>query len=124
MTTLTDILIVEDDRTVLNMYDAVFSAFTNYTYITVTTGEEVEALLITHSFRLGIIDIRLTGPVNGVDVGVLLKDKCPDMILFAMTGYSTIFDDYSPEIAGFTACFSKPMGFRELLNAVKAVLEE
>lgn len=122
MTTLIDILIVEDDETVLRMYSAAFSTFTNYSYITVQTGEEVEKLLDTHSFRLGIIDIRLAGPVNGVDVSVLLHTKCPDMILFAMTGWSCIFDNFDPSIAGFTACFAKPAEFKDLLDAVKDVL--
>ncbi len=123
MTTLIDILIVEDDSLVLSMYNAAFSAFTNYSFIMAATGEEVEALLSTYSFRLGIIDIRLAGSVSGVDVGVLLHNKCPDMVLFAMTGLSCIFDNFDPAIAGFTTCFSKPIEFKNLLIAIRQVLD-
>lgn len=122
MTILTDILIVEDDVLVLQMYRAIFSTFTNYSYVIAISGEEVDNLLATHKFKVGIIDIRLAGPINGVDVSVVLHTKCPDMVLFAMTGWSCVFKDFDPSIAGFTACFSKPTEFKDLLDAVKSVL--
>jgi DNA-binding NtrC family response regulator len=123
MTTLTDILIVEDEESVVNLYKALFSAFTEYSFVAVSTGEEVEDVLLTHVFKVGIIDIRLAGPVNGVDVAVLLHSKCPDMVLFAMTGLACIFDDHDPSVAGFTACFAKPTEFMDLLEAVKQTLK-
>lgn len=122
MTTLTDILIVEDDTSVLAMYMASFSAFTKYSFLTAASGEEVEALLKDYVFKLGIIDIKLPGKMTGVDIGIMLKQHQPSMILYAMTGLAYIFTDFDPALAGFKKCFSKPSEFGLLLDSIKSEL--
>ncbi len=120
---LKDILIVEDDVDVVKMYEAMFKSFTEYSTVTAMSGEKVLKLLDTYKFRLGIIDIRLSGEENGVDVALVLKEKCPDMVLFAVTGLFTIFDQYDPSLAGFSEYFRKPTEFSNLISKVKEVLD-
>lgn len=123
MTKTIDVLIVEDEDALLAMYRGLFSTFTDYSYKAVSSGEEALLLLETYKFKAGIIDIKLAGDTNGVELGVILHKKYPDMVLYAMTGLYSVFDGFDPAIAGFTACFNKPLGFAKLFKALSDTLE-
>ena len=123
MTKLVDILIVEDELALLQMYDGLFSTFTDYSYVAVSSGEAALALLDTTEFKVGIIDIKLENSINGIELGVLLHERCPNMVLYAMTGLYAVFDGFDPAIAGFKACFSKPFGFKKLFRVLAKTLE-
>lgn len=124
MTKLVDILIVEDEPALLQMYSGLFSTFTDYSYIAVASGEEALMLLDDTEFKVGVIDIRLENSINGVELGVLLHERYPNMVLYAMTGLYAVFEGFDPAIAGFEACFSKPFGFKKLFKALAKTLEK
>lgn len=118
MTTDIDVLIVEDEQLLLGVYKGLFSAFTDYSLMTATSCEEVKVLLESYTFKVGVIDLMISGEHNGIELGSFLHKQYPDMVLYAMTGLANVFDDFNPAIAGFAACFSKPTGFRDLFRAI------
>lgn len=119
-----DILVVEDDASVLSLYKALFK-FSSYSVKFVSTGEEALDLIKTFNFRVCILDINLhSNALTGVDLSIILKDNKKAEKIFAMTGMPFIFNDFDPAIAGFDQIFSKPEGFSPMVDAVRSHLEE
>lgn len=122
MTTEIDVLVVEDESLLLGMYKGLFSTFTDYTLETATSFEEAVALLETYSFKVGVIDLMISGKKNGIELGSYISTNYPDMVLFAMTGLSAVFDSFDPAVAGFETCFSKPTEFDDLFKAISKAI--
>lgn len=113
-----DILMVEDEKAILELYKALFQ-FHPYSVKFASTGEEVLDLIKTYKFRVCVLDIHLhSNNVNGVDLCILLKDTGKAEKVFAMTGLSNVFDDFDPSIAGFDQVFYKPDQFKLMLGII------
>lgn len=117
-----DILIVEDDSAIYNMYEAMLRSFTSYSYKTATNEEEFFELTTNYRFRLCIMDLRISDSTNGVELSLHIKEKYPDIIIYVMTGFSHIFDGFDPSIAGISKVFNKPGDFRLLCDSIVADL--
>jgi len=123
MTTLIDVIIVEDEELLLGVYKGLLSTFTDYSFLVTDSGENLEILLQDYSFKVAIIDLMLENSIfNGIEIADLLRKKCPGIVLYAMTGLYCVFDDFDPSVAGFEACFSKPLEFEALFNAIAKTL--
>ena len=123
MTKLIDVLIVEDEALLLGVYKGLFSTFTDYSFLITASGEEVEILLQDYSFKVAIVDLILENSIyNGIEVAGLLRKKCPDIVLYAMTGLYCVFDDFDPAVAGFETCFNKPSEFKALFTTIAKTL--
>lgn len=113
-----DILFVEDDPSIYVMYEAMLKTFTKYTYKIASNEADFLELIDKYEFRLCVMDIRLSGPNNGVELSLKIKEKHPDIIIYAMTGYPQIFDGFDSNIAGISKVFSKPGDFTPLCKSI------
>lgn len=118
-----DILFVDDEKQVVDLMGIFFEVL-GYTYKTAYTGEEALKLTDTINFKVIILDINLGDtPLNGVELCIKLRKKYKDIKIYAMTAYSEIFHDISPNVAGFNKAFFKPDGYKYLLITLKKDLK-
>lgn len=118
-----DILFVDDEKQVVDLM-SVFFDLLGYSYKTTYTGEEALKLTDTINFKVIIIDINLGDtPLNGVELCIKLRKRYKDIKIYAMTAYSELFHDISPEVAGFDKAFFKPEGYRYLFVALEKDLK-
>jgi len=114
-----NILFIDDDKNIISVYRDIM-ALSPYSYKIATTGEEALQLIETMSFDIFIVDINLRSKeLSGVDLGVVFRKKFKDAKIYAMTGYSNIFDSIEPSVAGFDKVLSKGFGFTELVEQIK-----
>lgn len=114
------VLVVEDDRTIR---EALGAALVSDGYDVIAVGDRGAALaaLAARSFDLAIIDFRLEGDRDGVDVALRARAQGDMGILFV-----TAADDIDARLDAFAAGADdyviKPFSLAELRARVKAVL--
>lgn len=118
-----DILMVEDDEQIAELYKGIMEIMP-YTCKVVTSGEEAIELLSLYRFKICVLDIRLEGQLNGVELSIKIKSAYPETKLYAMTGFSRIFDNFDPNIAGFEDVLQKPKDFRKLFKIIEEELSD
>lgn len=119
-----DILLVEDNKQITDLMSAFFDSL-GYSYKIAFSGKKALKLVEGINFKVIILDINLGyGALNGVELCILLRDKNKDSKIYALTAYSEIFHEISPEVAGFDQAFFKPTGYKELLSVLKDYLEK
>lgn len=118
-----DILLVDDNDQIIDLMSAFFDSL-GYTYKTALSGEEALKILEDNKFKVIILDINLGyTTLNGVELCILLRNGDKDVKIYALTAYSAIFHDISPEVAGFDKAFFKPEGYRDILEMLKEDLK-
>ncbi len=117
-----DILVIDDDPDIIELYEA-FMGMTDYSYRIVASSVEALELLKTMEFKVFIIDINLgVNSMTGVDLGIKIREKYEDALIYALTGHSTLFDNFDPAIAGFDDVYDKPFGYVKILKVLKTIL--
>jgi len=84
-----------------------------------------EALLQVkhHDFTVVFLDLKLFG-MNGIDLCREIRRLRPLSILYAMTGWTGLFEIEECREAGFDDFFSKPVKVEFLLQSVKEAFEK
>lgn len=118
------ILIVDDDRLVLNSLEKLFTK-ENYDIATAQSGQEALEKVERLDFDLVIVDIKMPG-INGIDTARRIKeirkekDK-PDVPVVFITGYADLATDAQVEKLG--EVFFKPLETKEFLENIKVEIE-
>jgi DNA-binding response OmpR family regulator len=99
------ILIVEDDKFLLNIYETVF-AKEGFEVQTAMTGEDGYRLAINFLPNVMLLDIMLPGEMNGLDVLKKLREtkvgeKIPVMIISNLSDDKTISEGMSLGASGY-----------------------
>jgi len=116
------LLIVEDDDAFREIVSSRFEQ-AGYPNHAVPTAEE--ALEWMHSASCYVIFSDLTLPgMNGIEFCRLIKADYPLAVLYAMTGYTSIFELTDCREAGFEDYFTKPVDFSLLLKAAANASEK
>ncbi|MDO9514295.1 MAG: response regulator [Elusimicrobiota bacterium] len=117
------ILVVDDDKVVLDSIVKILDYTKKYTIFTAKDGFQAGTSVIEHDPALIIMDIMLPG-MDGFEVckTVRKKNKCVKII--AVTGYNT--EETKDKIikCGADAFLSKPFGMKELLDKVDGLLKK
>jgi two-component system response regulator PilR (NtrC family) len=118
-----DILIVDDDEDIRNLYSLMLDLIP-CSYKTADSYDSAIELLDKYDFRVCVLDINLReGEYNGVELAIKIRKKESSVEkIFVMTGYGNIFDDFDPNIAGIDKVFTKPTGFKFLIESIKKYL--
>lgn len=111
------ILVVEDEKPIRDMYEAVFI---RAGYEVKTAKNSVEALDILRHERYWVIflDLKLPG-MNGVDLCRQIRKDWRASICYAVTGYSSLFELEDCRDAGFEDYFIKPVKISDLIEAAE-----
>jgi two-component system, OmpR family, response regulator len=114
------ILIVEDDDLLRDAL-AVTMVDEGFEVAVLEDGAGCESLFDRFRPDLAVLDVRLPGPLSGLDLARMLRGKSDLPILFL-----TAADDVEDRLAGFDAggddYLTKPFAVPELLARVKALL--
>jgi len=115
-----DILIVDDDDS-HNEYLKIILERGGYSVKVYTSAEEVLSFFKKDMFSILILDLGLIG-MHGVDLCVEIRKIDTDVIIYALTGYDEVFDEISPQVAGFNGAYGKS-NLVGLLDQVDIILK-
>lgn len=117
-----EILVVDDEeviRDLLNIH------FTEESYCVNTAANAKEALEILGNKGIQVIFLDIHLPdMNGLDLCRQIRNEMPAACIFAITGYSSIFDLLKCRGAGFDDYFPKPFEVASLDKAVNDAFEK
>lgn len=111
------VLIVDDEEMIRDLVARIL-AKQQISSVGVSTAEEALELLQNESFPLMIFDLRLPG-MGGLDLCRAVRQRDPISVIFAMTGYSSVFELSEVRESGFDDYFLKPLQVEEFIQAAQ-----
>ena len=116
------ILIVDDEKAILNMFTLAFSK-KGYQVRSAENAEEALEILKTEKIHVMFLDLNLPG-MNGIELCQAIKKEMPMAIVYALTGYASLFELSDCRDAGFDDYYKKPVSISQLLEAAKTGFEK
>jgi DNA-binding response OmpR family regulator len=116
------VLVVDDEPSMLDFMETVLKD-SGYEVFLADGADRAMATFDNQEVSVVFLDLRLFG-VNGMELCRQMRQKKPLTILYAMTGWSGLFDIEECREAGFDDYFSKPLRIEAVLNAVEAAFEK
>ncbi|RJQ66500.1 MAG: sigma-54-dependent Fis family transcriptional regulator [Desulfobacteraceae bacterium] len=116
------ILIVDDDRNVLQVLEARLQS-SGFTIYKAENGQDALRLLKENKIDLMISDMKMPG-MSGMEVMIKARTLHPGLPIIFLTAYGTIPDAVKAVKAGAVDYIAKPFDGRELVYKLKKVLEE
>lgn len=116
------ILVVDDETSILNMFELAFSQ-KGFKVKTAPSAEEALELLQTEKIHVMFLDLNLP-EMNGIELCRAIKKQMPTAILYALTGYASLFELSDCRDAGFDDYFKKPVSMANLLAAAQSAFEK
>ena len=98
------ILIVEDEEAIREIEKLILTR-EGYKVCTAESAEEALEILNEETILVMFLDIKLPN-MNGIDLCKTIREKNPIAIIYALTGYATIFSVFECRQAGFDDFFS------------------
>lgn len=116
------LLIVDDEAEILETLE---EALTDKGYAVRTAGSAEEAIPIARSENIQVmfLDLKLPG-ISGLDLCRRLKTDNPVACIFAMTGYTKIFELAACRECGFDDYFIKPIKIKQFIKAAEDAFEK
>lgn len=116
------ILIVDDDKFILNVFSRILQN-QGYNVDVVETGQETLENINEKKYDLALIDVNLPD-INGVDLISKINSIDPDIIKIVITGFPSIEDATNAMDLGVTAYLVKPVKSEELITLITKKLEK
>lgn len=116
------ILIIDDETSVRELFTGVF---TDEDYEVVATEDGNLALDILKRDNIDVIflDLKLFG-MNGIDLCRQIREMKPMSMIFAITGWASLFEIEECRQAGFDDYFEKPLDMDMLTDAVAEAIKK
>jgi DNA-binding response OmpR family regulator len=111
------VLVVDDEASVRDLFDSAFTE-AGYEVILAEEGKEALAILRIHDIDVIFLDLKLFG-MNGIELCRQIRKTKPVSIIYAMTGWSALFEIGECREAGFDDYFEKPLDMKMLLSVVE-----
>jgi len=101
-----EILVVDDEEVIRELFDLHFS---EEGFIVHGAANAAEALKILSEKKIQVqfLDLQLPD-MNGLDLCIKIREETPAACIFAMTGFTSVFDLLKCRKAGFDDYFPKP----------------
>jgi len=116
------ILIVDDDISVRTLFEEIFHD-AEYTVKTAESASRALEILSEENLDVIFLDLKLFG-MNGIDLCRQIRTTRPISIIYAITGWATLFDIEECREAGFDDYFTKPITLDTLFKAVDDAFEK
>ncbi len=116
------VLVVDDEAPIRNAFKIAFERHGYKTQV-VESGEEALELLEKDKIQVMYLDLRLPG-MNGVDLCKQIRKHQPISIIYAITGYSSLFELRDCREVGFDDYFTKPIELNILLKTAEDAFEK
>ena len=116
------ILIIDDETSVRELFTGVF---TDEDYEVIATEDGNLALEILEQDNIDVIflDLKLFG-MNGIDLCRQIREMKPMSMIFAITGWASLFEIEECRQAGFDDYFEKPLDMDMLTDAVADAIKK
>jgi DNA-binding response OmpR family regulator len=116
------ILVVDDEPSVRELFQEAFSE-AGYDVLLAEGGEQALDILKNESADVIFLDLKLFG-MNGIELCRQIRKDRPLSLIYAMTGWSALFEVEECREAGFDDYFAKPVELEVLLKAVEDAFEK
>jgi len=116
------ILVVDDEKAILNLLKQTFSR-AGYGVTTAESGETALTILEKESIQVMFLDLNMPG-MNGVELCRTIKNNMPMSIIFAITGYPSMFQLVDCRDAGFEDYLKKPVSIKVLIGVVEEAFKK
>jgi DNA-binding NtrC family response regulator len=116
------ILVVDDEVSVRDLFRDTFSS-AGYNVLSADGAEAALAILKEEDIKVIFLDLKLFG-MNGIELCKHIRKNNPLAIIFAMTGWSALYEIEECREAGFDDFFTKPANTDMLFKAVEDAFEK
>ncbi|MBN1381523.1 MAG: response regulator [Deltaproteobacteria bacterium] len=111
------LLVVDDEMSIRELFQSAFSD-AGYEVYLAENAEQALQILKEYNINLIFLDLRLFG-MNGIELCRQIKKNNPISIIYAVTGWSGLFEIEECREAGFDDYFTKPLSLDLLFRAVE-----
>ncbi|HNS55741.1 MAG TPA: response regulator [Smithellaceae bacterium] len=115
------ILVVDDEVSVRDLFQSFFTE-EGYDVLPAEGGQDALVTLQLQDIDVIFIDLKLFG-MNGIELCRQIRKTRPVSIIYAMTGWSALFEIGECREAGFDDYFEKPLDMEKLLLLVEQAFE-
>lgn len=116
------ILVVDDEQPILRLLSQLFTK-AGFTVRTAENG--IEAIKIVENENIPVMFLDLNMPeIDGIELCKKIKEKKPIAIIYAITGYASLFELSECRDAGFEDYFKKPVHVSTLLKTAESAFEK
>ncbi len=115
------ILVVDDEKAIVSLLKQAFSR-AGFEVRAAESAEEALKVLEQEDIMVMFLDLNLPG-MNGMDLCKRIKKDKPMAIVFAVTGYASLFELADCREAGFDDYFKKPVDMKSLVKAANEAFE-
>ena len=116
------ILVVDDEPQVRDSFKLVLD-MAGYTTYLAESGEDALEVLDKNNIQVMYLDLNLPG-MNGLELCRRVRKHQPIAIIYAVTGYTSLFELHDCREAGFDDYFTKPVGLKVLTATAKDAFEK
>lgn len=115
-------MVVDDERAIINLLKQLFS---NEGYLVFTAENGKDAIQIMEEESICVMFLDLSMPdMTGIDLCRIIKKQMPMSVVYAITGYASLFQLAECREAGFEDYFKKPLVIPLLLEKAKIAFEK
>ena len=116
------ILIVDDDEAIINMEKLAFSR-AGYDVVSAEDGEQALKILQRENIHVVFTDLNMP-EMNGIELCMAIRKLTPMAVVFAVTGFASLFELAECREAGFEDYFVKPVNLKKLVETAKNAFEK
>ena len=116
------ILVVDDQEPIRNMLEMAFIK-NGYTVQSAESAEQALEILKQENIQVMFLDLKLPG-MNGIDLCRQIRKDKPIALIYAITGYSSLFELADCQEAGFDDYFTKPFELKVVLKEAEDAFEK
>ncbi len=116
------ILVVDDDVSVRDLFQTAFTD-AGYEVVLAEGGEEALDILRKQDIQVIFLDLKLFG-MNGIELCRQIRTFKPVSLIYAMTGWSALYEIEECREAGFDDFFTKPISLEIIFKAVGDAFEK
>lgn len=117
-----NVLIVDDEAMILEMLARAFTK-RGYNVFTAPGAEKALEILKQQSIPVIFMDLSMPG-VNGLELCRQVHRENPIAVIFAVTGFASVFELADCREAGFEDYFTKPVDLAVLFKAAESAFEK
>jgi DNA-binding response OmpR family regulator len=110
------ILVVDDEASMRDLLESVFTE-AGYEVLLAAGGKDTLVILQIHDIDVIFLDLKLFG-MNGIELCRQIRKTKPVSIIYAITGWSALFEIDECREAGFDDVFEKPLDTEMILSTV------
>lgn len=121
--TVISILVVEDDKNVAHLLEAMLSR-SGYQVYLAYDGPSAHSLIDTQEFSVAILDLNLgKDTVSGIDLLAVLRERSPKTAVILLTGYATLDSAIASVRLGAHDYMLKPANMAQLRQSIAHALQ-